>query len=318
MSFESDLRTQLLRGAEQRRRTERRQKYVLAAAPVLLIALLLTAWWTANRDGDGSDIGTSPGLTADAAGACDALLSRREASTVLREDLAIEAFERFVPYAEASGDEAFTDLAQYDLTLEPSPDELRALDRALNRCRELGAPGFAVTVVPAAFGPEPVVDLADYGTVQLLQPTTDTTDLPIDLRPIERNISPIRLARSDDGLYVVRYEYDDLTGRASCLWLGLGISSHGSCGGFQIEHDQPLAPLTVAAPGAAVAAGSDVSFVVFERDGTTFVQRPVDGIVITAADPSRGTSAPVRAYAADGTLLSCIRLDDSGQRALSC
>jgi hypothetical protein len=310
-----DLRTRLVVGAH-RRRARERARLVVGAAVAILLAVLVGGVVLTGRTDDPTRIATLPadGITDT----CNALLDLQDARRMI--DPAAIDYPGLAARAARSGDGELAASGRLVRDATPGTEDptvvAQALDRMVDRCRDLGAPGMVAIYVPARLGPAPNVALDGFGTEQPMLPSTD--------RPFARggdpyghDLSPIALARSEAGAYVMTWSYRTPNGQQFCLSYGtLGGTSGGggseACGPYDDEPlrspiNRPPINLVGGLSGRVVATVSDqVSFVVVEIDGRHLVQRPAEGYAVFATGDERGNEVVARAYGVDGAVLGCV------------
>jgi hypothetical protein len=331
MSYESmvdHMQRELVAGATRRRRRERIHRGV--AAVVVAAAVVIGAVALTGDDDEASRISTEPTPpTAEARAAarteaCYAYLDLT-AFAALPGPSTTAALEQIAALATTSGDEALARItatirdkypkSSGDTTSEETARELGAAYRGLiDRCREIGLPGLNPVYVSPPRGPAPRVDLSAYGTEQPLEPATT---LPTNATPAQgRDLSPVALAATPQGAYVMTYSYQSAGAPTPtfCRRFGSAHGGSGICGAIDDPKTIPLSDLIRAAFGefldaTPIEVSDSVSFVVFEAPGQRLVQRPAAGIAMFVWQPNAPATRKdftARAYAADGVQLGCV------------
>lgn len=238
----------------------------------------------------------------------------------------VAAIGEFAAAAAASGDPVLTENASTygDIYVTSngfvsSEVGVKAHDDLIAHCRSLGGAGLNPVFVAPSAGPTPRVDLRAYGTEQLLEPVDR---LPSYVRvPRGRDMSPVQLAVSNRGGYVMAWTYNQgLDNPHRCLAHG---SERGggstSCPRADDTQSVPAESLRVAAvssstlsdPVALIEVSDMTAFVVFEAPGQRFVQRPAAGVTVFVwqlASSANVGNFTARAYDADGQAFGCATL----------
>ena len=328
MSYESvveHMQRELVAGATRRRRRERLYRGV--AAVVVATAVVIGAVALTRDDEQATQVSTEPtegtpeARAAAGIEACNSYLDLNDLAVPPGPRLAA-AFDQLAVLAAKSGDESLIRITatlrdKYPATGEtPSEESLLQIGAAyremIARCREIGVPGFNPVYVPAPAGPTPRVDLSVYGTQQ---PLEFVTKPPAGaMAPQGRDLSPVVIAATPQGAYVMTYSRENASAaaRQHCRWIGSPGGGGGSCGPANDPKAVPLPGAIGPATNTRDATGFQVSdatsFVVFDAPGLRLVQRPSSAVTIFVWEPNAPatrTDFTARAYDADGVELDC-------------
>lgn len=331
MSYESvveHMQRELVAGATRRRRRERVHRGIAA---VVVAAVVVVGAVALTRDDEQATRVTTeptePTAEARAAASTEACYSYLDLTAFGAGPgpSTTAALEQIAALATTSGDEALIRIiatlrdknpkAAGETTSEETVRELvAAYQQMIARCREIGLPGLNPVYVSPSRGPAPRVELSAYGTQQPLefvtQPPAGATT------PQGRGLSPVALAASPQGAYVITWSYQPATAtsRGYCRTFGTTRGYSGTCGPLDDPKTVPLSgPIRPAAgdtlDATSIEVSESVSFVVFEAPGVRLVQRPAAGIAIfvwQATAPATRKDFTARAYDADGVELGCV------------
>jgi hypothetical protein len=191
---------------EPRRAIRRRRLATPTAIGVAVAALAVAVVWIRQEPQTKVPIGVGPSVSVRTA--CAAVVDRSEAGIPVA----------FPPVRAARAEVSAALGAADDPTLVGVGSELGALDgrpdgaaqaetvyqRAVSRCRALGAEGFRPRFVAGSLGPEPAVALDAYGTVVAWRPVgARVPDALLDGRdaPVGNDLSPVEVLVTTSGAW---------------------------------------------------------------------------------------------------------------------